>query len=82
MHWYLMVEILHNIFFCSKAYHEFLGFIMALNNAVKGKTMQCDYIKSQVQLWHYGRRVHLPQKGAFPTEGCIYCLCILYGYLS
>ncbi|XP_028406612.1 serine/threonine-protein phosphatase 2A activator-like [Dendronephthya gigantea] len=31
----------------SQAYHEFLGFIMALNNAVKEKTMQSDYIKSE-----------------------------------
>ena len=31
----------------SQAYHEFLGFIMALNNAVKEKTTKCDYVKSE-----------------------------------
>ncbi|CAB3982536.1 serine threonine- phosphatase 2A activator-like [Paramuricea clavata] len=31
----------------SQAYHEFVGFIMALNNAVKGKPMQCDYVRSE-----------------------------------
>jgi hypothetical protein len=36
------------LFSLSKAYHEFVGFIMALNNAVKGKPMQCDYVRSEV----------------------------------
>ena len=37
-------------FLFSKAYHEFLGFIMALNNAVKEKTRKCEYVKSEVQV--------------------------------
>lgn len=31
----------------SQAYGEYLGFIRALNSAVHGKTMQCDYEKSE-----------------------------------
>ena len=45
------------LFSLSKAYHEFVGFIMALNNAVKGKPMQCDYVRSEVL--------------KFRTKGCI-----------
>jgi hypothetical protein len=62
------------LFFLSKAYHEFVGFIMALNNAVKGKAMQCDYVRSEVLAMCWS----LEQKGAFNFKYSIYCFRILY----
>ena len=34
-----------------QAYGEYLGFVLALNEAVHGKTLKCDYEVSEVAVW-------------------------------
>ena len=49
----------------SQAYHEFLGFIMALNNAIKKGTTRCNYVKSEVQVLYKVRFKNVGSLGRF-----------------